>query len=384
MKSKLLTLLIFFIPVIANSQIKVGAECTTDYYPLLKNKRIAVVGNHTSTIGSTHLVDSLLSANFNVVKIFSPEHGFRGNADAGAKVNDNIDSITGLPVISLYGKNYKPKPEMLDNVDIVIFDIQDVGVRFYTYISTMHYIMQACAENNKELIVLDRPNPNGFYVDGPVLDSTLTSFVGIHPIPIVHGLTVGELALMINGENWIGNTPCNLTVVACDGYNHSMKYELQIKPSPNLGTMHAIYCYPTLCLFEGTNVSVGRGTDNPFSVVGSPYHSNLPYKFTPRSIEGASMNPKHKGKECIGFNFKTDTKYFQNPNQLDIQVWIDMYKLSSNNAEFFNNFFKNLAGTKKLQKQIEEGKTAEEIRKSWKEGLEEYKILREKYLIYVD
>jgi len=384
MKSKLLSLFIILTPILSIAQIKVGAECTTDYYPLLKNKRIAVVGNHTSLIGTTHLVDSLLSAQFNVVKIFSPEHGFRGNADAGAKVDDNTDSITGLPVISLYGKNYKPKPEMLANVDLVIFDIQDVGVRFYTYISTMHYMMQACAENGKQLIVLDRPNPNGFYVDGPVLDSSVASFVGVHRLPIVHGLTVGELALMINGEDWIGENSCDLTIIACDGYNHSMEYELPVKPSPNLGTMHAIYCYPTLCLFEGTNVSVGRGTDNPFSVAGSPYHTNLPYTFIPRSIEGASMNPKHKGKECVGFNFKTDTAYFQNLNLLDVQIWLDMYNLSTNKAEFFNNFFKNLAGTRELQKQIEEGKTADEIRASWQNGLQEYKALRQKYLIYGD
>jgi len=380
LKTIAFVLITFFSVVSLSAQIKVGAECTDDYIHLIEGKNVGVIANHTSFIHKTHLVDSLLSLGIQLKAIYSPEHGFRGSADAGELINNNKDAKTGLPIFSLYGKNKKPSKEILQGIDIMIFDIQDVGARFYTYISTMHYAMLACAENNIPFIVLDRPNPNGYYVDGPILDSSLTTFVGIHRIPIVHGLTVGELALMINGENWLQGNTCDLTVIACQGYSHQSKYALPIKPSPNLPNMQSVYLYPTLCLFEGTDASIGRGTEFPFQVIGSPTMEG-PFAFTPVSIKGASSNPKHKGSVCHGVDLRND-KSIIDKNKLDVQLWIDMYNKSGNKEKFFIPFFDNLAGTKDLRKQIETGKTANEIRASWEPALTEYKVMRRKYLLY--
>ena len=293
--------------VLSYSQIKVAAERTNSYIPLLKQQKIAVVGNQSSRIGNTHLVDSLITLGIDIAKVFSPEHGFRGIADAGAKIEDGIDVKTGIPIVSLYGKNKKPYAEQLAGIDILLFDIQDVGARFYTYISTLHYVMEAAAENNIKLIVLDRPNPNGHYVDGPIREKGFKSFVGMHPIPIVHGMTIGEYAQMINGENWI-STKCDLSVIKMENYTHDMSYDLPIKPSPNLPNARSVNLYPSLCLFEGTTVSIGRGTSYPFQHFGAPYLESS-YSFTPKSGEG-SKSPKHENKECFGTDLRFQDNYF--------------------------------------------------------------------------
>ena len=361
----------------ANAQnLRLGAERLDDYLPLIKNKKVGVVGNQTSMIGNTHLVDSLLRLRIDIVKVFSPEHGFRGKADAGAKVENGTDNKTGLPIISLYGKNKKPYPEQLEGIDVILFDIQDVGARFYTYISTLHYIMEAAAENNISVIVLDRPNPNSHYVDGPIREKGFESFVGMHPIPIVHGMTIGEYAKMINDEHWI-STKCNLTVIEMENYNHKMKYDLPIKPSPNLPNARAINLYPSLCLFEGTNVSVGRGTPFPFQQFGAPYLENN-YSFTPKSGAGSKF-PKHENKICFGTDLRFQEDYLTTLNL----IWIiEAYNQCSEKEKFFNNFFDKLAGTDKLRKQIIVGKTANEIKANWQENLEEFKEIRAKHLIY--
>ena len=361
------------------AQIKTGAERTNLYFPLLHNSRVALVVNQTSTIGKTHLVDSLLGYGINVVKVFAPEHGFRGKQDAGQKVNTQIDSRTNLPILSLYGKSKKLPAEYLTDVDIVIFDIQDVGTRFYTYISTMHYVMETCAEEDKQIVVLDRPNPNGNYVAGPVLDTNYRSFVGMHPIPIVHGLTVCELAQMINKEGWLKNgVKAKLYIIPCDGYTHQSKYSLPIKPSPNLPNDQAIFTYPSLCLFEATKVSVGRGTKTPFQKIGGPdFQNKFDYQFTPESLPGAK-SPRYKGKECFGLDF-TQSKARFSLSALEI-----MYKASP--TDFFTrpDFFDLLAGTDQIRKQLLEGKSAAEIEKSWQPQLQEYLTLRKKYLLYPD
>ena len=356
--------------------IVLGAERTATYLPLLENKRIGIIGNQTSMIASTHLVDSLLNLGVDIVKVFSPEHGFRGKADAGVKVEDRIDIKTGIPIISLYGENKKPKKEQLKGIDILLFDIQDVGSRFYTYISTLHYVMEAAAENNIKVIVLDRPNPNGHYVDGPILDTTFRSFVGMHPIPIVHGMTIGEYAKMINGENWISEK-CDLSIIEMKNYTHDTHYDLPIKPSPNLPNSRSINLYPSLCLFEGTNVSIGRGTDYPFQHFGAPYLGSN-YSFTPKSGAG-SKYPKHENIECFGADLRFQDNYL---TTINLNWIIETYKQCLKKEEFFNNFFDKLAGNDKLKKQIIAGKTAKEIKRSWKEGLEEFKKIREKYLLY--
>ena len=342
----------------------------------LENKKVGVVGNQTSMIANTHLVDSLLSLGIDVVKVFSPEHGFRGKADAGAIIEDGIDSKTGIPIISLYGNNKKPTKEQLKGIDILVFDIQDVGVRFYTYISTLHYVMEAAAENNIKVIVLDRPNPNGHYVDGPILDTNFKSFVGMHPIPIVHGMTIGEYAKMINGENWI-TTRCELIVIEMENYTYNTNYDLPIKPSPNLPNARAVNLYPSLCLFEGTNISIGRGTNYPFQHFGAPYLKSN-YSFMPKSGEG-SKYPKHEDIVCFGTDLRFQEDYL---TALNLNWIIETYKQCSEKEEFFNNFFDKLAGTDKLKKQIIAGKTAKEIKASWEEGLSSFKKLRENYLIY--
>ena len=356
--------------------IVLGAECTDTYLPLLKRKAVGIIGNQTSMIAETHLVDSLLSLGINVVKVFSPEHGFRGTADAGAKIEDGIDVKTRLPIISLYGKNKKPSPKQLEGIDVFLFDIQDVGARFYTYISTLHYVMEAASENKINVIVLDRPNPNGHYIDGPIREEGFKSFVGMHPVPIVHGMTIGEYAKMINGENWI-STKCNLTVIEIENYTHDMHYDLPIKPSPNLPNSKSINLYPSLCLFEGTNVSIGRGTDYPFQHFGAPYlESN--YSFTPKSGEG-SKYPKHKNIKCHGTDLRFQDNYL---TTINLNWLINSYNKCPDKEKFFTHFFDKLAGTDKLRLQIIAGKDAKEIKDSWAKDLNTFKEIRSKYLLY--
>lgn len=367
----------------------VGANQTEAYLPLLKNKRIGIVANQTSVIFKaenhktyTHVVDSLVSLKLNLKKVFAPEHGFRGTADAGELVKDGIDIKTGLPIISLYGKNKKPSPKQLEGLDVMVFDIQDVGVRFYTYISTLHYIMEACAEQNIKLIILDRPNPNGHYIDGPVLEKEHKSFVGMHPVPVVHGMTIGEYAQMINGEKWLKNkVQCDITVIKTKQYTHNTFYSLPIKPSPNLPNDIAINLYPSLCFFEGTNVSAGRGTNKQFQVFGSPFLNNklynFDYKFTPKPNDG-SKYPKHENKLCYGLDLSKTKRL----NRLDLNYLINAYNSTENKDAFFNDFFTKLAGTKKLQQQIESKHTAYELKKNWVRDIEAYKLMRKNYLLY--
>ena len=368
----------------AQSPLRVGAQQTETYLPILKNKTVGILANQTTVIfkkdGFTHLVDSLLNLNVAVKKVFAPEHGFRGTADAGEFVKDGVDSGSGVPIVSLYGGKKKPDPKTLEGLDVVIFDVQDVGARFYTFLSTLHYIMETCAELGITVLVLDRPNPNGHYVDGPILDLNNSSFVGMHPVPIVHGMTVGEYAKMINGEGWLlGGVQCNLKVIPIENYTHQTVYNLPIKPSPNLPNSNAINLYPSLCLFEGTNVSVGRGTDLQFQVLGSPFleHSDYTFEFTPTPNIGAKY-PKHDAKVCKGLNLKNHP----NLSQLELNWLIDAYKNTENKSEFFNPFFTKLAGVKLLQQQIEMGLSSDQIRESWKPDLERYKKLRAPYLMY--
>lgn len=369
-----------------------GADQTSEYLPDLKGKKVGMVVNPTAIIGNAHSVDSLRALGINIVKVFGPEHGFRGEASAGAKVSSNIDKKTGLPVISLYGSHYKPTVEDLKGIDIMVFDIQDVGVRFYTYISTLHYIMEACAENKIKLIVLDRPNPNGFYVDGPVLEEKFRSFIGMHPIPILHGMTMGEYAAMVNGEGWLkGKVKCDLKIVKLKGYHHDMDYTLPVKPSPNLNTQQSILLYPSLCLFEGTVISQGRGTHMPFQVLGSPaLKGKYDFIFTPVSIKGMSETPLHQNQRCYGLDLrKYDTSVFKKTGQLNLSWLIDMYNAYPEKEKFFDfkqskqmNNFNRLAGNDKLQKQIVSGLSEQEIRASWEPGLSAYKEMRKKYLLY--
>jgi uncharacterized protein YbbC (DUF1343 family) len=362
-----------------NLPIVVGAARFESYLSFLKNKKVAMVVNQTSMLGNTHLVDTLLRLGIQVKKIFAPEHGFRGTGDAGEKINTSIDKQTKLPLISLYGKDKKPTTAHLAGIDVVIFDIQDVGVRFYTYISTMHYVMEACAEQQKLLVILDRPNPNGDYIDGCVLEPKFQSFVGMHPIPIVHGLTVGELAEMINGEKWLANgLKCRLEVVKCLNYTHQTPYILPIKPSPNLPNANSIRLYPSLCLFEGTNISVGRGTDFPFEVIGHPDFPDKSFSFTPSSREGAKK-PPFENIVCYGTDFRkgTDWQY-----EFSLQALIQYYGSSKDKKTFFNDFFTKLAGTEILRKQIENQLSEDEIRKTWQGNLDTYKQIRKKYLLY--
>jgi uncharacterized protein YbbC (DUF1343 family) len=360
--------------------VTVGAARTAEYLPLLNNKRVALLVNQTATIGNTHLVDSLLKLHIHIRKIFSPEHGFRGNADAGEKVGNSTDARTGLPIVSLYGKHRKADAADLRDVDILIYDIQDVGTRFYTYISSLQEIMESAAENNKPLIVLDRPNPNGHYVDGPVLDTAYRSFVGMQPIALVHGMTVGEYARMLNGEKWLsGGVQCKLTVISCQQYTHQTMYELPVKPSPNLPNMASIYLYPSTCLFEGTALSLGRGTDKPFQVFGSPLFPKDLYSFTPRSVPGAK-EPPLKDQVCYGYDLSGAAQEMDNKVQLK---WlIQAYRLYPQKDKFFTPFFNKLAGNSSLMQQIKDGKSEEEIRQSWEPALSHFKQLRKKYLLY--
>jgi len=342
--------------------------------------------NQTSVVDKEHLVDFLLKNKINITCIFAPEHGFRGDHSAGEKVKTTVDAKTKLPVFSLYGNYKKPKEEQLKNLDIVVFDIQDVGARFYTYISTLHYMMEACAEQNKTLLILDRPNPNGHYVDGPILDTAYKSFVGMHPVPVVHGCTIGEYAQMINGEGWLKNgITCKIIVVKVKNYSHQSTYTLLIKPSPNLPTMNSIYLYPSLCFFEGTNYSVGRGTNKPFERVGKPLCTIGTDTFTPRNIPGVAENPPFEGKSCKGILL---SDYGQNiapfEGKINLYWLINLYKNDTNKDKFFTPFFEKLAGTNLLRQQIMEGKTEDEIRKTWQAGLNKYRTTRHKYLLYSD
>ena len=363
----------------SQQQLIVGANQLENYLPLLRNKQIAVVANQTSLINGFHLVDSLLACSVSIVKVFAPEHGFRGESDAGALINDEIDVKTGLPIHSLYGKNKKPSAEALNNIDLIVFDIQDVGARFYTYISTLHYVMEACAENNIELLVLDRPNPNAHYVDGPILDTAYQSFVGMHPIPIVHGLTIGEYAQMINGSFWLKDSiQCNLTVQEMKYYTHSLPYDLPVKPSPNLPNRQSISLYPSLCLFEGTAISVGRGTNLQFQIIGSPLLDSCSYSFSPSSQSGAKY-PKHESLKCCGW----DLSKFKIDKGINLSYLIECFnQYNSKGIPFFNSFFDKLAGSNVLRVLIEAGWSEAQIKETWQEGLQLYKEQRLNYLIY--
>ncbi|WKN33002.1 DUF1343 domain-containing protein [Porifericola rhodea] len=409
---RLITLISFFILVLATAcqsqrtaekteaeeTVEVSPEIipaawqTEKYLPILEGKNIAAVVNHTSHIGDTHLVDSLLAMGVQLKTIFAPEHGFRGEAGAGEHIQNSTDTKTGLPIISLYGKNKKPLPEQLKNIDLVIFDIQDVGARFYTYISTMHYVMEACAELGKEVLVLDRPNPNGYYVDGPVLEMEQQSFVGMHPIPVVHGLTVAELAQMINGEGWLeGGKECKLHIVEVKNYTHSDRYKLPIRPSPNLPNNQAINLYPSLCLFEGTVMSIGRGTEFPFQVVGYPdttfssLGKDTDFSFVPEDVPGVAMDPKHEGERCYGLDLRESAHLSGFKLDYLISFYQQASTLGISDEDFFReSFFDLLAGTKKLRSQLTSGVEQAEIRQSWSADLEAYKSLRKKYLLYKD
>lgn len=388
--------------------ILAGADNKDAYLHLLKGKKIGILTNQTGIVKDInsrksremrksgidnqiemneifeakielkHLVDFLIENEVNVQKIYAPEHGFRGTADAGELIKDGKDTKTGLPIISLYGNNKKPTSEQLSGIDVMLFDLQDVGARFYTYISSLHYLMEACAENNIPLIVLDRPNPNGNIVDGPTLEMENKSFVGMHPIPVLHGMTIGEYAKMINGEKWLNNgIQCDLTVIECLNYDRNKPYSLPVKPSPNLPNDKSINLYASLCFFEGTNVSVGRGTDKQFQIFGSPFLKNMDYSFTPKPNLGAK-DPLHNGKVCYG----RDLSEVENVNRLELKWLIEAYQNTQDKTKFFNNFFIKLAGTSKLQQQIEQGLSEVEIRKSWEKDLEGFQKIRAKYLIY--
>ncbi|PTQ95046.1 uncharacterized protein YbbC (DUF1343 family) [Mucilaginibacter yixingensis] len=365
-----------------------GADQTQLYLPYLQGKNVAMLVNKTSVIGPklTPSVDSLLKLGVNIKKIFGPEHGFRGNNADGADVEDFTDKATGIPVLSLYGKRqYKPSAEDLKGIDIVIFDMQDVGARFYTYLTSLHYIMEACAENKVELMILDRPNPNGFYVDGPVLDTAYKSTVGMHPIPIVHGMTIAEYAQMINGEGWLKNhIKCKLKIIPVANYIHATPYKLPIDPSPNLNTNQAVLLYPSICLFEGTTLSLGRGTSFPFQVVGHPsLKGKYQFSFTPQSIPGVSDNPPLKGQTCYGIDLqKFDTKQLRTSGHINLAWLIEMYKAFPDKAHFFTAYITKLSGGPTLRKQIEAGMSEEDIRMSWEPALSKYKIMRRKYLLY--
>ncbi len=360
-----------------------GAERVEEYLPLISEKNIAIVANQTSMIGDRHLADTLLSLGVNLVAIFAPEHGFREMADAGEHIKGGIDQKTGIPVISLYGSRMKPSPEEMEGIDLVIFDIQDVGARFYTYISTMHYVMEACAKAGVPLIVMDRPNPHGHYYDGPLLEPSQNSFVGMHPVPVVHGLTVGEYAMMVNGEGWLENgIRCDLTVIGMSGYSRDYRYIIPVRPSPNLPNQLSIYLYPSLCFFEGTQISVGRGTPYPFQIYGSPYLPYSGFSFTPESRPGAT-NPPFLGRLCHGTDLRdSESRGIVPPDRLMLSFLIEAYNSYRGESGFFTPFFDRLAGTTRLREQIVAGKSEEEIRESWSEDLKSYGEIRERYLIY--
>ena len=386
---KYITLFICWLAVLqATAQVKNGADRLEELFPLLENKRISLVVNQTSLVQNVHLLDTLYNKGMHITQVFAPEHGFRGDADAGEFIKNGKDYRTQVPIISLYGKNKKPQPAQLQQTDIMIFDIQDAGARFYTYISTMFYVMQACAENNKELIILDRPNPCD-YVDGPILDMKYKSFVGMLPIPVLHGCTIGELAQMINGEGWLGNNlQCPLKVITIEDWKHGQPYSLPVKPSPNLPNDQAIALYPSLCPFEGTSVSVGRGTDFPFQIIGSPTTKNLKFRFMPHSMKGSDKHPLHQDTYCYGLNLSSEKNI---PKGFSLQYVIQLYNYFQNltkhaEKEFFTrpHWFDLLMGTNQVRLDILKNKTEEQIRSAWQKKLNQYKEIRKKYLLYED
>ncbi len=365
------------------SQIKPGAQRTDLYMDMISGKTVGLICNHTSFVGNRHLVDTLVKSGIDVKVIFSPEHGFRGQAENGAEISDEKDQLTGIKVISLYGNKKQPAPSDLAGLDVLIFDIQDVGVRFYTYISTLALVMEAAARENIPLIILDRPNPNGFYIDGPVLDTNFSSFVGMHPVPVVYGMTIGEYGLMVNGESWLNGLTCDLTVIPVSGYSHKMLVKLSIAPSPNLPDWESIYLYPSLCLFEGTIISVGRGTGKPFRVFGHPDYLAGSYAFTPERIPGVSENPPYMGKTCFGTDVTMYAANFRdNPNHFTLQYLLTTYQAMNFRDDYFNSYFNKLAGNATLMRDIKSGMTESEIRKSWEKDLSAFKIIRSKYLLY--
>jgi len=374
--------------------LQTGAEQTQLYLPYLSGKRVALLANQTTIIGPSHLVDSLRKLGVNIIKVFGPEHGFRGNASAGAKVADEVDSATGIPLISLYGGKSKPSKEDLSNVDVLIYDLQDVGCRFYTNINALARLMEACAENNKELLILDRPNPNGYFVDGPILDMKYKSGIGMFPIPITHGLTIGEFAGMLNGEGWLANgVTCKIKIIPVANYTHSMQYTLPVKPSPNLNSQQSIILYPSLCLFEGTILSQGRGTYFPFTVLGSPLlEGKYPFSFTPVGIKGMAETPLHMNKTCYGLDLRTvKPRDIYKKKRINLQWMIDLYNAYPEKEKFFDYKQSNqmgnidkLIGYGEFKEQIKQGLSEEAIRKTWEPGLSAYKEKRQKYLLYAD
>ena len=391
MRTTVITSLLFCITLCTNAQktnnsrIAVGAEQTSEYFPILKNKKIAVFSNHTGMIGNKHTIDVLLENKLNVVAIFSPEHGFRGNADAGEHVSSSVDSKTGVPILSLYdGKAGRPSEESMRKFDVLLVDIQDVGLRFYTYYISMVKLMDACAEYNRKMIILDRPNPNGHYVDGPILDMKYKSGVGWLPIPVVHGMTLGELALMVNGEKWLpASKECDVTVIKCKNYTHHSLYQLPVAPSPNLPNMKAIYLYPSTCYFEATPVSLGRGTSLPFQIYGHPNMRGYDYAFTPKSVPGAK-NPPQLDKLCYGKDLSglSDKEIWE--KGVDLSYVIDAYTNLNMGEHFFRPFFELLIGTDYVRKMIIQGKSADEIKAMWKDDVEKFKVQRKPYLLYAE
>lgn len=384
----LISLFLFNTGITAQNSIIPGAERSELYLPLLKNKSVGVVANQTSIVGDIHLVDFLLQNKINIKTIYSPEHGFRGDAGAGVQISDGIDNKTGLTVISLYGNNKKPSQQQIKGVDIMLFDLQDVGTRFYTYISTLTYVMEACAEAGIPIIILDRPNPNAHYVDGPVLQKGYESFVGMHHVPVVYGMTIGEYGLMVNGERWIN--PCfesaeMIKVIPVDNYDHCSIYNLPVKPSPNLQNMSAVWLYPTLCLFEGTVVSVGRGTKQPFELLAHPNIKDGDTVVTPVAIKGVSENPKLLNVKCNAYDFAGkgyDIRYNQTNYELDLDLLIKLYNEIGLKSKFFTSFFDKLAGTNQLREQIIAGYSADRIRNTWYNDIQDFLKIRNKYLIY--
>ena len=386
MKTIKLSVLLLFTALTVCAQtanVKVGAESTKEYFPILKNKRVAIMSNHTGMVGKEHLLDLLIRNKFNVTTIFSPEHGFRGDADAGEHVSSSIDEKTGVPIRSLYdGKGGKPSAESMETFDVLIIDIQDVGLRFYTYYATVVRLMDACAEYNKKMLILDRPNPNGHYVDGPILDMKHKSGVGWLPVPVVHGMTLGELALMVNGERWLpGSRVCDVTVIKCKNYTHKTLYEVPLAPSPNLPNMQAIYLYPSTCLFEATPVSLGRGTEFPFEVYGHPNMKGYSFEFTPRSISGAK-NPPQLNNLCHGVDLRNVPHEEIFKNGFNLSYVIDAYNNLNMGDHFFRPFFEKLVGVDYIRKMIKEGKSADEIKMMWQDDVKRFKEQRLPYLLY--
>lgn len=398
--NKLITLVIVYFTVFIStaqnlvieeySTVTTGAQQFNAYLPKLKNKKVAIVTNQTGVVNGVSIVDTLLKLKVNIKKIFGPEHGFRGDTEAGEHVTGNTDKKTGLPIISLYGSNKKPSAKDLAGIDVVVYDIQDVGVRFYTYISTMCYVMEACVENKKEMIVLDRPNPNGFYIDGPVLKPEFKSFLGLHPVPLVYGMTCGEYAKMANGELWLKTTinkkttavKCKLTVIPCINYNRQSSYKLPIHPSPNIPNHQAVLLYPSLGLFEGTMMSLGRGTATPFQVVGHPNYKDAAFSFTPLPTK-LSANPKYVNQVCYGIDLRNDNYTINHPKKLELTWLFELYE-RMNNPDFFDRNFNYHAGNSELQTQIKANNGEIEVRAAWKNDLETFKEIRKKYLIYKD